>query len=239
MKYSKPPLVSVVIITKNEEKYLGKTLESVKNQTYRPIEIVVSDAASTDRTVKIAEKFGARVLVKKSTTAEGRNLGGNFAKGRLLLFMDADTSLQRRWIEHAVDDIENEDADMVLGRFVPFETNFRARTVCWLWSDFLPNLVRLFGVNFHSMPSGYLIKREFFQKVKGFDEDILTGEDAEFADRVSKRGKVIRDKSCISRTSMRRFEKGGYSKWMMYWLVAGGSMILFGKPPMKSYKEIR
>ena len=59
------PLVSVVIPTYNSEKYIERCLRSIKNQTYKNIEIIIVDKFSTDKTVDIAERHGAKVIQEK------------------------------------------------------------------------------------------------------------------------------------------------------------------------------
>ena len=55
----KNSLVSVTIPTYNSEKTLRKTLMSVKNQSYKNIEIIIIDSNSKDKTIEIAKKYGA------------------------------------------------------------------------------------------------------------------------------------------------------------------------------------
>ena len=51
------PLVSILVVTYNSSKTIEETLESAKNQTYGPIEVIISDDHSTDDTVEICEKW--------------------------------------------------------------------------------------------------------------------------------------------------------------------------------------
>ena len=81
--------VSIVIPVKNEEKNIPVILESIKKQTYKPYEVIVSDADSKDNTRKIAKEYGARV-VEGGIPAIGRNNGFNAAQKDIVIFMDAD-----------------------------------------------------------------------------------------------------------------------------------------------------
>jgi glycosyltransferase involved in cell wall biosynthesis len=91
----KYPFVSVIIPTLNEEKYIETTLLSIKNQDYKgKYEIIVVDSNSKDKTVKIARKYADKVIVtKRRGVSVGRNIGAEVAKGEILLFVDADTTL--------------------------------------------------------------------------------------------------------------------------------------------------
>jgi glycosyltransferase involved in cell wall biosynthesis len=88
-------LVSIIIPTLNEEKYIESTLKALKNQDYKgKYEMIVADGLSKDNTVKIAKKYVDKVvLVKEKGIAKGRNAGAKVAKGNILLFIDADTIL--------------------------------------------------------------------------------------------------------------------------------------------------
>jgi glycosyltransferase involved in cell wall biosynthesis len=76
-------LVSIVIPTFNSERTLSKCLESIKNQTYSNIEVIVVDKFSQDKTVEIASKFKVKVftIIAKERN-EQLNYGIRQAKGR-------------------------------------------------------------------------------------------------------------------------------------------------------------
>jgi len=84
------PSISIIIPTKNSGETLGKCLEALARQTFKPLEVIVVDSFSTDSTVEIAENWGAKVLRKAGTQASARNLGVEKAKGEYVLFLDSD-----------------------------------------------------------------------------------------------------------------------------------------------------
>ena len=94
-------MLSVIIPTFNEEKYLPKLLESIKKQTYKDYEIIVADATSKDRTRQMAKKYNCRVI-KGGMPAIGRNNGAKIAKGDILLFLDADSIIEKDFISNAL-----------------------------------------------------------------------------------------------------------------------------------------
>lgn len=93
---SDTPLVSIVIPVHNAEKYIGKTIESVKSQTYTNWEILLVDDCSLDDSVGVIESYlkDERIVLIKNTenlkAAKSRNRGIEAAKGQLLAFLDAD-----------------------------------------------------------------------------------------------------------------------------------------------------
>ena len=99
-----PLKISVIIPAKNEEKYIKRLLESLVSQTYKPFEIIVADADSTDNTIKIAISYNAKI-VKGGLPAKGRNEGTKVANGDYLFFFDADTYIKKKFIEMCVKQI--------------------------------------------------------------------------------------------------------------------------------------
>ena len=93
MKRSTKPRASIIITTKNEEKYIEQCLKSLQCQTFKDFEIIVSDAESRDKTVRIAKKYADRVVVRKTNVSAGRNLGASFAKGDIRTINGLDTPL--------------------------------------------------------------------------------------------------------------------------------------------------
>ena len=85
------PLVSVIIPTRNSEQFLEACLQSIKNQTYKNIEIIISDGLSTDQTLSIAKKYKTRIVINKKILADpGVSLGFQEAKGDILIVIAID-----------------------------------------------------------------------------------------------------------------------------------------------------
>lgn len=88
-----PPLVSAILPVFNGAQYVRQAIETILNQTYRPVETIVVDDGSTDETAKVLEQFGPRI--RRATQAHSgqsaaRNRGVDLATGRYLAFLDAD-----------------------------------------------------------------------------------------------------------------------------------------------------
>ena len=89
------PLVSVIIATRNREKYIKKAIESVIDQSYNNIELIIVDGGSTDNTKKIVQPYlkDGRVhyICKKDRSpAEGRNNGIKISQGKYIAILDSD-----------------------------------------------------------------------------------------------------------------------------------------------------
>lgn len=97
------PLVSAVIPAYNTERYLRRAIESVLAQSYRPLECIVIDDGSTDRTGEIARSFGERVRYVaqlNSGASAARNAGIEAARGEYIAFLDADDYWLDTKLEH-------------------------------------------------------------------------------------------------------------------------------------------
>ena len=96
--------VSVIIPAYNEEKVIQYCLESLKNQTFRDMEIIVVDDGSTDRTQELVK--GVMLLIQDHKgPGEARNFGAKQAKGEILVFVDADMTFDRDFIKELVEPI--------------------------------------------------------------------------------------------------------------------------------------
>ncbi len=96
-------LVSVNIPTYNNERTIGKTLESIKAQTYKNIEVTVIDSYSKDKTIEIVKGFkGINVLFYKGKLLGARALGVKKSRGKYIALIDSDQILEPTAIERAV-----------------------------------------------------------------------------------------------------------------------------------------
>jgi len=110
-------MISIIIPTLNEAKYLGLLLSQFSNDLIKKfnIEIIVSDGGSSDNTIEIAKRYTDRVLLhdprKKQTIAEGRNRGAKESKGEILFFINADTFIENieRFFEIIVKELAKPD----------------------------------------------------------------------------------------------------------------------------------
>jgi len=90
-------LVSVVIPAYQAEAFLGEAIESALAQTYAPLEVVVADDGSTDRTAEVAASYPEIRLLRLSHRgqAAARNIGVAASEGEMVAFHDADDVMLR------------------------------------------------------------------------------------------------------------------------------------------------
>ncbi len=179
-------MLSIIIPTLNEEKYLPFLVESIKGQNFSDYEIIVADAGSKDKTREIAEGYGCKITAG-GLPGKGRNKGALAAKGEMFLFLDADTILPKDFLEKSLEEFKKRNFGIASFYFSPHKK-----------SAFLSLLYNLF-YNFPILLTerilphaavGILIKRDLFFKLNGFDESILIAEDHDLARRAKKIAKA-------------------------------------------------
>lgn len=125
---SEPVLVSVVITSYNHEHYLGEAIDSVLNQTWSPIEVIVVDDGSTDNTRAVVARYpNVRYVYQVNQgLSAARNTGAAHSRGDYLVFLDADDWLYSDGIEANVDALqENPEVAFVSGCYKLVDKNNR------------------------------------------------------------------------------------------------------------------
>ena len=218
-------MLSIVIPSLNEEQYLPFLLDSIKNQTEPNVfEVIVADAGSKDRTIEIAKRYECKI-VKGGLPAKGRNEGAKVAKGDLLLFLDADTILPEDFFEKTLAEFKKRNLDIASFCLEPqTKSNFEK----FLFDAFYNFPILILEKILAHGAQAILVKKEIFEKVGGFDEEIKFAEDHSFmrkAKKISKFG-ILRTVKVFS--SLRRFEKEGWIRTYFKYFLAEIYMIFLG-----------
>jgi len=116
----KPPLVSIIIPTFNAASTVARTLESVRRQSYRPLEVIVMDGGSQDRTVAITNEYrdivSTLISEKDRGQAHAINKGFQIARGDILCWLCADDEFLPDTVQHAVNHFNaSPDIDVITG----------------------------------------------------------------------------------------------------------------------------
>jgi len=228
--------ISVIIPAKNEEEYITRLLDSLASQTYKPFEIIVADANSTDNTVKIAKFYNAKI-VKGGLPAKGRNAGARVANGDYLFFFDADTYIKKNFIELCVKQIVNKKSLAGTAYNIPIyafdEKGLKNAYIRFIDRIiyFVHNLfIKILSKTKNPLATGTFmyVKKEVFVKSNGFDESLVAFEDSEFAKRLAQYGSFDIIKSTKIFVSTRRFDRKGRFYFPAYIGLRGfvGRMIL-------------
>lgn len=211
--------VSTIVTTMNEEACIENCLKSLKNQSYKNMEIVVSDAKSKDKTVKIAKKYADRIIVRKTNVAEGRNLGAEMSKGDILFFVDADTVLMPDTVEKVVKAFDRKRVVGATCSALPQTAEARYVWVYMFYNNFAKASIRVKKPQIAGFFCAY--RKDAFDKVGGFDGDIGVLEDYHLSQRIAVHGSIKFVEDALVLTSHRRLKQWGMrmpEKYMRAWL---------------------
>lgn len=122
-------MLSIIVAAYNVEKYIEKCLNSLMNQTYKDIEILVVNDGSSDNTEKIIkdyEKKNKKIKLLSKTNgglSDTRNYGVNHSKGEYITFVDGDDYVDEEMYEEMLDKMIRENSDMCICNFKKIYSN--------------------------------------------------------------------------------------------------------------------
>ncbi|MEZ9034997.1 glycosyltransferase family 2 protein [Vibrio cyclitrophicus] len=181
--------VSIIVITLNEEKRIGRLMEELSIQTHQEFEVIVVDSNSEDNTREVAQAYESALPnltvhhMETRGVSLGRNTGASLAQYNRILFLDADVSLPRNFLAKALYELDEKRLE-VAGVYMS--------------SKGLP-LVHKFGYGVFN--AGLFATQFFFptaigacifstkrvhDEIGGFDEEIVLCEDCDYVKRASK-----------------------------------------------------
>ena len=202
-------MISIIIPTLNEAKYLRKTLHALRVNGSKEIkkEVIVVDSGSKDKTTITAVRGGARVIYE-TDAPKGKyfvlNRGAEFATGDVLMFLDADSIVPEGYDQDIIDVTSKKgfvggafefklDGQEWGLRVVEIINQFRYRVFPWYYGD-----------------QGVFVKTSVFKKVKGYPKKKIM-ESSDLCRLLWKQGKLKLIKKDML-TSPRRFLKYGIFK---------------------------
>lgn len=181
------PLVSIVIPVFNGERFLREAVQSVLDQKYSPVEIIIVDDGSTDGTATVARSLGETVRYLHQTNqgpAAARNRGIEHAQGSLIAFADADDLWPSKKLELQLPYLINDPAiEIVMGRIqqVRLSKTVNGQTQAEEFDE------PAFSVNLGSA----VIRKSVFERVGLFDETMRYSEDVDWFMRAREAGAAI------------------------------------------------
>lgn len=211
-KTTAPPLISIVIPAHNEQDYIRGTLEALRRQTFSGFEVIVVCNGCDDGTAQAARQLADEVIVMPERgLSRARNMGGRAARGKLLVFLDADTLLEPHALEtitqqftahHAAGTLKGSpDIPRPWYRLMYFIKNSQHR------------------LRLHEGSSGVILCwKEHFVATGGFDEALHVTENSDLIRRLRLFGKYAFIGDTKVTTSMRRYETTGALKMVCLWV---------------------
>ncbi len=207
------PFFSIVIPTLNEEKFIGRLLTDLVKQSKQNFEVVVVDGKSSDKTqdlVKIyLEKLPLQFLITEKGVSHQRNVGAKIAKGQFLVFFDADVQIPANFLSLLQHKIQNYGGEVFTTYIKPDSRNIADKVIAQYFN---------WGIAFSALLDkpmiggfNFIVSKSAFERVGGFDERIVHGEDIDLSMRLQKAGYPMSIfKTPVLTFSLRRYRAEGH-----------------------------
>lgn len=181
-KTKRTPKVSVIIPAYNVDRFIGRAIESLQNQTLRDFELLVVDDGSTDRTGQVADKLAERdirievIHTKNQGAAAARNTALDRATGEFVHFVDADDWVEPEMLADLVAIAERDDLDLVIAGFYietyygdegQYTSELKSQLTQTFASpqEFRACAWRLFDTNLLYTPWNKLFRRSYLERI--------------------------------------------------------------------------
>jgi glycosyltransferase involved in cell wall biosynthesis len=186
------PFVSVVLPTFDRGRLIARALESVADQTYRNVEVVVVDDGSTDETREVVERFARERVIpvayfwqENRGCAAARNQGLRHARGQLLAFLDSDDAWLAKALESLVTALIGSQADFAYSPAIEVLPDGSER-VNYPVAAGRPRSFAIEHFKHTNVRNGaVLLCKHVLARVHGFDERLTHNEDSDFIQRVA------------------------------------------------------
>ena len=240
-------MISIIVPTLNEEKLLRGMLQQFSPEILRAydIELIVSDGGSTDGTLSIARQYAHKVVEnippRKQTISIGRNRGADHASGDLLVFLNADTLIKDigLFFRRIREEIPAEGIAALTCSVGVYPNEERRSDRMfhgfYNWFFYMMNQVGM------AMGRGecHIIKRDVFEKVKGYAPRIAAGEDYDMFRRLHKVGHVKFLRDIVVYESPRRYRKYGYAYVTASWFLNFLAVFFLRRSILDEWKPVR
>lgn len=204
-------IISIIIPAHNEEKYIGKCLESISKASkllQNQVEIIVVLNRCTDKTEEIAKSYNCiTVNNDDKNLSKIRNTGVERARGEIIVTIDADTQMNEHMLTKVVQNLSSGKyiGGGVTGKFERMSLGIFVSTMLLIG----PLLIKYGAISVGI----FWCYKEDFKSINGFNEELLMAEDADFAKRLKvwgkKKGKKYGTIQNGMITSSRKFDKHG------------------------------
>ena len=180
-------LVSIIIRTKNEERWISSCLRSVFRQSYKNIEVIIVDNKSTDHTVERSKSFAVKIVsIDEFFPGKAINDGVRASSGDYIVCLSAHCiPVNEFWLEKLIKDIEDQKVAGIYGRQEPlsFSSDIDKRDLLTVFG--LDKKIQVKDSFFHNANSAF--RKDIWQKFP-FDENISNIEDRVWGEQVISEG---------------------------------------------------
>jgi glycosyltransferase involved in cell wall biosynthesis len=224
-------MLSFIIPTLNEEEHIGELLGSLRPQLSHEDEVIVVDSYSKDRTVDLAQEYGARVLLQpKNGIGLAKTEGAKNAKNDIFVFMDADCTAPAGFAQRIKGHFKDPDVLAVGGLDL-----YQSDSKIWktIYDTYSRGVYHSSRIN-HALTGKYFIpannsayRKELFFMKGGFRSVVCEDTDMMLRMPARRKGIVYDDKMMLT-LSDRRFREDGFFRTVALWGWSN-AVAVFGK----------
>ena len=241
-------MLSIIIPTLNEEKFIDHTVRAFHSLISINHEVIVTDGLSSDRTVEIARAAGADKIIvhdgsHRQTIAEGRNAGAKAAVGDFVVFTDADCSIPGmdiffgKILKHFERDPKLVAVNVAI-RVLPGAETFFDWAIYNLFNDYLWFVNNVLHIGL-AAGEFQMVRRTTFDHIGGYNEKLVASEDVDLFSRLTRVGHVRYEKGLKVYHTGRRAHKIGWPRLLWQWNINTIYMKLTGRAWSGEWKPIR
>jgi glycosyltransferase involved in cell wall biosynthesis len=176
--------LTVIIPAKDENIELRNLLNCLKEQTFQKFTIVIADNSTTRIVKDICNDHDIKI-VKGGLPGQGRNKGASTSFTKYLLFLDADISIKKDFIQNALSALKKKNVDCLSFGFFADTTNKYLILLHWVAKCYFYLSTKIGFI--HGIGGAILVKREIHELVDGFDEEIKVAEDHNYLKRIAEK----------------------------------------------------
>jgi GT2 family glycosyltransferase len=181
------PLVSIIIVNYNGEKFLKSLFQSLFNQTFISFEVIVVDNASIDNSVKVIEEILSISKIRIKLVRNNRNAGFcisnnqglRLARGLYIVFLNNDTLVSPTWLQELIDTVESKDKPAAaVSRIVNEGSNLADYGTYYdLYGASLEKTTFSDDIFFYGCGASLLIRKDVLEKIGRLDEELFMYQD--------------------------------------------------------------
>jgi len=178
-------MISVITPTYNRAHLLPRLVNSVINQTFKDWELIIVDDGSTDNTAEFIQPFLKDTRIKyikkdNSGAAHTRNVGVDNSKGEYITFLDSDDEAKPEWLKEIIKEVNKSNPQLICCGCDLIDNHGNLTKINLPISH-----TELFGMQDYLMTGGvYIVKREIFNDIGGFDNELTSGQHYELSFRL-------------------------------------------------------